>query len=88
MVSPVNKKTSLAFYKGNIMEGKKSVKLILKELGISVTLTDIQVDDEDPCVLSVEYDFDPNCGVSKEDIDKELERVIIEALEKSVKEKE
>jgi hypothetical protein len=65
-----------------------SVDLILHNLGITVTLKDVQVDDEDSTVLNVEYDFDPNCGVKKEDIDKELERVIIEALERSVKDVE
>jgi hypothetical protein len=66
----------------------KSVDLVLHNLGITVTLKDVQVNDEDETILNVEYDFDPNCGVEKEDIDKELERVIIEALERSVKDAE
>jgi hypothetical protein len=62
----------------------KLVELTLHNLGTTVILKDVQVDDEDPAVLNVEYDFNPECGVSKEEIDKELERVIIEALERSI----
>jgi len=65
-------------------ENVTEVPLILTELGITVVLKDIEVDQDDPCVLNIEYDYDENCGVEKEKIDAELSRVVIEALERSV----
>jgi len=65
-------------------ENTKEVPLILTDIGVTIILKDLEVDQNDPCVLNIEYDYDENCGVDKDVIDAELSRVIIEALEQSV----
>ena len=67
---------------------KKNVKLFLENINVTVTLIDIQIDENDKNILNIEYNYDENCNIDKEIIDKELERVIIEALERSLQKRE
>ncbi len=67
------------------MESKSKTIMHLPKCNIDIILKNISVDTDNEDMLNIEYDYDDDT-VSKEDIDKEVGDIIIEALRNNIRE--